>query len=160
MAKVLIKFPQQMDHSPEILLSLIKSAPKMKSGTPISPRFDYKTPRPPAHLPSTARKPTWGAPHQFPHQTKSIVLVQIEPRRHDPPNPTSAPPVNRPGGPKFTFWRLTLTRRASQHGHLCARRGVRGGVLGLWQGLRYPRITQRVRVGELDPKLYSLGVGG
>ena len=29
----------------------------------------------------------------------------------------------------------TLTRRASQHGHLCARRGVRGGVLGLWQGL-------------------------
>ena len=60
----------------------------------------------------------------------------------------------------ITTLTLTLTRRASQHGHLCARRGVRGGVLGLWQGLRYPRITQRVRVGELDPKLYSLGVGG
>ena len=35
----------------------------------------------------------------------------------------------------ITTLTLTLTRRASQHGHLCARRGVRGGVLGLWQGL-------------------------
>ena len=37
----------------------------------------------------------------------------------------------------------TLTRRASQHGYLCARRGVRGVVPGLWQGLRYPRIIHK-----------------
>ena len=36
--------------------------------------------------------------------------------------------------------------------YMCAPRGQ-----GRWQGPRYPRITQRVRVGELGPKLYSLG---
>ena len=41
-----------------------------------------------------------------------------------------------------------------------ARRVVGGDVPWLWQGLRYPRITQGPSVGELEPKLHSLGVSG
>ena len=43
---------------------------------------------------------------------------------------------------------------------LCACRGVGGDVPGPWPGHRHARITQRRRVGELEPKLYFLAVGG
>ena len=42
----------------------------------------------------------------------------------------------------------------------CACRGVAGDVPGLWRGRRHARITQRRRVGELEPELYFLGVSG
>ena len=45
-------------------------------------------------------------------------------------------------------------------GVLCARRGVVGDVPGLWRGRRHARITQGRHVGELEPELYFLGVGG
>ena len=45
-------------------------------------------------------------------------------------------------------------------GFLGARRGVAGDVPGPWQGRRHARITQRRRVGELEPESYFLGVGG
>ena len=55
---------------------------------------------------------------------------------------------------------LDGARRAGADGVvLGACRGVAGGASGLWQGLRYPRIPQGARVGELEPKLTSLGVG-
>ena len=53
---------------------------------------------------------------------------------------------------------------ASEHGWvrvvLCACRGVGGDVPRLVQGAGHPRITQRRRVGALEPKLHSLGVAG
>ena len=42
----------------------------------------------------------------------------------------------------------------------CACRGVAGDVPGVWRGRRHARITQRRHVGELEPELYFLGVGG
>ena len=48
----------------------------------------------------------------------------------------------------------------AEWGVLCACRGVAGDVPGLWRGRRHARITQRRRVGELEPELYFLGVGG
>ena len=43
---------------------------------------------------------------------------------------------------------------------LCVCRGVGGDVPRLVQGAGHPRITQRRRVGALEPKLHSLGVAG
>ena len=43
---------------------------------------------------------------------------------------------------------------------LCACPGVGGDVPGPWPGHRHARITQRRRVGELQPELYFLAVGG
>ena len=43
---------------------------------------------------------------------------------------------------------------------LRARRGVGGDVRGPWQGRTHATISQGRRVGELEPELYSLAVGG
>ena len=43
---------------------------------------------------------------------------------------------------------------------LRVRRVVRGEAPRLWKHPRYPRITQGVHVGELEPKLYCLGAHG
>ena len=52
---------------------------------------------------------------------------------------------------------------ASEHGwmgELCAFRGVGGDPTGPWPCRWHARITQRRRVGELQPESFFLGVGG
>ena len=64
-------------------------------------------------------------------------------------------------GQKQRAWLCRAGRRRGQiWGVLGACRGVAGDVPGRWPGRRHARITQRRHVGELEPELYFLGVGG
>jgi len=62
------------------------------------------------------------------------------------------------------FGGIKQRARTREHGRvrvvLCARRGVLGDPTGPWPCRWHARITQRRRVGELEPKTVFLGVGG
>ena len=65
---------------------------------------------------------------------------------------------------RAAFERARVRVGASEHGWvrmvLCACRGVGGDVRGSWPCHWHARITQRRRVGELEPESYFLGVSG
>ena len=84
----------------------------------------------------------------------TLTRVGISSRR--PPHGLEAAPPAPPPRPKRRRSPLGHAEAAppaepatASVGQRGACRDVRGDVLWLWQGLRYPRITQGVRVGEL-----------